>query len=117
MPYTDGFKARMVKRMGPPEDISATELAKKVGVSQPTLSRWMRQAGSLQTMDKDKQKSPEGDAAKRRSWTAEEKVRVVFEASSVGSGLGEGHYRGQTGASPGCGIAVRWEPADSAGLG
>ena len=66
--------------MARPKTSVRPELARKVGVSQPTLSRRTRQAGSLQAMDNDKKKSPEGDAAKRRSWTAEEKVRVVFEA-------------------------------------
>jgi transposase-like protein len=34
-------------------------------------------------MENDKRKSRADDAGKRRSWTAEEKVRVVFEASRL----------------------------------
>ncbi|QQR42592.1 transposase [Myxococcus xanthus] len=42
MPYTDAFKAQMVKRMVGPGAVSAAALARQVGVSQPTLSQWLR---------------------------------------------------------------------------
>ncbi|MCC6783757.1 MAG: hypothetical protein IT457_13015, partial [Planctomycetes bacterium] len=32
----------MVRRMAGPERVSATALAKEVGISQGTLSRWLR---------------------------------------------------------------------------
>ena len=38
MPYTDAFKAQMVKRMVSPGAVGALVLARHVGVSQPTLS-------------------------------------------------------------------------------
>jgi transposase-like protein len=45
--YSDGFKARMIQRMAGPEGISATLLAKEVGVSQNSLSWWLRKARTL----------------------------------------------------------------------
>jgi transposase-like protein len=42
--YSDSFKAQMVKKMLAPSGISATILVEKVGVSQPTLSKWKREA-------------------------------------------------------------------------
>lgn len=45
--YALGFKEAMVKKMSSPEAKSATELAQEVGVPQSTLSRWLRDFGSL----------------------------------------------------------------------
>lgn len=72
--YTDGFKARMVQRMAGPEGISAFALAREVGASQNSLSRWLRQAPTLASMSKKK---------KTRRWTAEEKFQVVLKAASL----------------------------------
>ena len=82
MSYTHGFKARMIERITGPEGISANALSQETGISQPTLSRWVRD-GSLGEMNKKK-------AKKRRTWTAAEKLRVVQQASQLpGSELGE----------------------------
>ena len=75
MPYTEGFKARMVQRIAGPNGITAYALSKEVGVSQPTLSRWVRER-SLSGMTDESPK-------KRRTWTATEKLRVVQEASQL----------------------------------
>ena len=47
MPYTDAFKAQMVNRMVGPSAVSASVLARQVGVSQPTLSPWLREANRV----------------------------------------------------------------------
>ena len=75
MPYTEGFKARMVQRIAGPKGITAYALSKEVGVSQPTLSRWVRER-SLSGMTDESPK-------KRRTWTATKKLRVVQEASQL----------------------------------
>jgi transposase len=75
VPYTEGFKARTIERIGGPERITAYALSKEVGVSQPTLSRWVRER-SLGGMTN---KGPK----KRRTWTATEKFRVIQEASQL----------------------------------
>jgi len=57
MIYSNGFRARMVRRMAGAERISASMWAKEVGVTQPTLSRWLRDARSVEGMGKRKSKS------------------------------------------------------------
>lgn len=72
----------MIQRMSGPEAISATQLSKEVGVSQNTLSRWLRQARTLGSMGKSREKAASGRRAPRR-WSAEEKVRIVLEATTL----------------------------------
>jgi len=87
--YSSGFKARMVKRMAGRESISANALSREVGVSQGTLSRWLRDAGTLVDMSKKSSKKSGGPGRSRRR-TADEKFRLVMEATSLtGEDLGE----------------------------
>lgn len=81
--YTAGFRARMVQRMAGPEGISATALAKEVGVPQPTLSLWLRRAPRVSAMTKDRDHQGESKARRNKSWTPEEKLRIVLQASSL----------------------------------
>lgn len=61
------------------EKISATRLAAEIGVAQPTLSRWLREASTLKGMGKDKRK----DATGPRNWSWEKKLEVVAESSQL----------------------------------
>lgn len=79
--YTAGFKARMIRRMAGPESISATALAKEVGVSQNTLSRWLRQASEAPPTVSPMSKKKRQPRSVRR--TAQEKLRLVLEASAL----------------------------------
>ena len=81
MQYTDGFKARMVRRMAGPEGISATRLARETGVAQATLSRWLRQASTLEGMGKGNRK--QAPSSGPRTWSWEKKLAVVAEASRL----------------------------------
>lgn len=76
MSYTQGFKSRMIERITGPEGITAYALSKEVGVSQPTLSRWVRER-SLSGMKDKSNKKP-------HKWTAAEKLGVVQESSQLG---------------------------------
>ncbi len=81
MIYPSGFKTRMIQRMAGPEGISASALSKEVGINQPTLSRWLRAARSLKGMGSKKDR---GDAVgKSKTWSAEEKLRVIGEATQL----------------------------------
>ena len=72
--YTQGFKETMVKKLAAGEARSATALAAQVGVPQSTLSRWVREYGSLAG------NTVEGKMAKHgKQWGAEEKLRAVIE--------------------------------------
>ncbi len=80
--YTQGFKARMIQRMCVPGGISAGELAEEVGVSQPTLSRWLRAARTLGPM-RNKDSRPANRAGRHQRWSAAEKLRIVTEAATL----------------------------------
>jgi transposase-like protein len=79
----------MIQRLSGPHAPSATMLSREVGVPQPTLSLWLRRARSLPPMANE----PHEDAKPPRSpksWSAEEKYRVVLEAATVADAdLGE----------------------------
>jgi transposase-like protein len=79
--YTAGFKARMVQRMAGPESLSATALAKEVGISQNTLSRWLRQASEAQPTVPPMTKKKRQSRSTRR--TAQDKLRLVLETSAL----------------------------------
>ena len=89
MEYSKGFKDRMVQRMSGARPISAGALSRDVGVSQPTLSKWLRQASldhpprffephSCEEVTMMSVKRPQ-------DWSPEEKLQVVLEASSLPS--------------------------------
>ena len=77
--YTEAFRAHMVRKMLPPNPITANALAAEVGLHQATLSRWLKEARTVGVMDKP-----------AKSWTTIEKLRVVVEASKLSNAaLGE----------------------------
>jgi transposase len=77
MPYSAKFREKMVAKMTGPRARSATALSREVGVSQGTLSRWLREA-------KEGRVSNENEGGSRRRWSPEEKVRIVMEAAALG---------------------------------
>jgi transposase len=79
--YTEGFKARMIERLAGPDPISATALSKQVGMSQATLSRWLKTATTITSMGSKKSKRPVG--ASPRKWSGVERLQVVLEAAAV----------------------------------
>lgn len=103
MEYPEVVKARMVRKMAGPAACSATALADETGIPQPTLSRWLREAGSVTGVSKAKTPSPErraplppapgtdAPAARRpQDLGPLEQAKVVLEASELGEDeLGE----------------------------
>ena len=81
--YTTGFKARMVQRMAGREGISATALAKEVGVSQNTLSRWLREASVAGATMAAMKKKPSSRKSSSRGRTAAEKFKIVLKAAAL----------------------------------
>ena len=83
--YSESFRNRMVEKMIGPRPKSATALATEVGVPQPTLSRWKREAGTVRrTMSPPEDGKPTPSPTKRpQDWTAEEKWALVTEAATV----------------------------------
>ena len=103
--FSDAFNARVVQRLIGPGAVSANALAEEVGVSQESLSRWLRAARSVGAMT---------PSSKKKQWTGAEKLRVVTEARGLsGSALGaflrrEGLHEAQLTA---------WRAAAEAALG
>ena len=85
MNYPEPFKQKMVLKMSGPAAISANELSEEVGVSQTSLSKWLREAGGDNAVAKKMNgKSSKTKAGKRpQDWTAEEKLGAVLEAVSL----------------------------------
>lgn len=78
-PYSEAFKSRIVRRLVGPSAGSANAVAQEVGVSQVTLSRWLRAARTVDGMTRPA----------TTQWTGAEKLRVVTEARGLrGSALG-----------------------------
>jgi transposase-like protein len=92
VPYSEKFKLRMIQRLTSPNAPSATRLSREIGVPQPTLSLWLRRARRLPAMmtkEHDEGAQPT-DPRPPKSWSAEEKYRVVLEAGTVADAdLGE----------------------------
>lgn len=89
MKYSAAFKAKMVQKMLGGR--SANSLAQEIGMNQPTLSKWLRDASSLRAVKRREQNEP-GKTEGRRpdDWSAEEKLEAVLEAKRLSdSELGE----------------------------
>ena len=74
--FSEVFKARAVQKMVGPGAVSANRLSKDVGVAQATLSRWLREARSVDGMTKPSKQS-------NQKWTGAEKLRVVRESHGL----------------------------------
>jgi transposase len=85
--YSEAFKRKLVQRMLLPHGPSANRLSEEVGIGQPTLSRWLREATTLEPVTK-RRKPP---ASKNRpieqkrpeDRSPDEKLRLVLESSAL----------------------------------
>jgi transposase len=74
-PFSIPYKQKMIERLTGKDASSARKVSRETGISQETLSRWLREARSLPLMP------GRTGAANRRS--IEEKIRVLSEASKL----------------------------------
>ena len=81
--YSQKFRLQMVQRMVGPNRMSATALAEEVGVPQPTLSRWLREARTLSCMSDDEKKQETAPPRPPNAWTPEERLQALLEASRL----------------------------------
>lgn len=79
--YSENFKARMVERLVGERAISANALSQEVGISRATLSRWLREAGSVATVSKKDHAKPR--ATRPEDWSAQEKLEAVLASASI----------------------------------
>jgi transposase len=79
-PFSLAFKQKTVERLTGKNPASARQVARDLGISQETASRWLREARSLPVVPPRKRET--------RVWSIEDKVRVLAEASHLtGEGL------------------------------
>jgi transposase-like protein len=84
--YSDGFKARMVRRLTGPAPISATKLAEEIGVCQSTLSRWLLEACREVKRGSGVERTTHATASRpvlADDFPAAEKLRLVREAAEL----------------------------------
>lgn len=81
MKYSEAFKSKMVRRMTGPDGLSANALAEDIGISQPTLSRWLRDSTSAKVSLMANSKTRKHK--RPRDWTPGEKIAVVAEAEGL----------------------------------
>ena len=79
--YSQRFRLQMVGRMIGPNRVSAMALSAEAGVSQPTLSRWLRNAGTVPNMANETQQKPKNKTPGR--WSPRERLEVVLEVSRL----------------------------------
>ena len=90
MEYSETLRSEMVAKMIGPQAVSANALSKRVGIRQPTLSRWLREARLTGVSRGSKRAAETPGRRQPKRWTAEEKLRIVTSAASLeGSALGE----------------------------
>ena len=70
----------MVQKMTGPGAQSAVALSGAAGVPQPTLSRWLREAGSVSGM---KTKRPPSAKPHSKSRSPQDKLRLIIEAAAL----------------------------------
>lgn len=75
----------MIERLSGPHALSATQLAGETGVSQSTLSKWLKAAGTVgpKMARRDNQKAPPTPSKRPGDLSAEEKLALVLEAATV----------------------------------
>ena len=106
MKYSQGLKSHMVRKLVGSERVSATALAREVGIPQTTLSRWLQSSGTvagLTVAPVSQGSEPIMKTRRPRDWTPEEKLQAVIEAQSLSEeelgaflrrkGLHEAHLR------------------------
>jgi transposase-like protein len=87
MAYTENFKAKIVRRLVGPHAVSAIQLAKEVGISHGTLSKWLRERGTRYPMvsrdDEDGSVVELRRSRRPQDWPAAERLEAVLEASAL----------------------------------
>lgn len=89
MVYSQGLRARLVQRLSGPRAVSATALSRETGISQQTLSRWLREASTLASMG-TRDSDVQGSQRPQQPLSAQDKLRIVMAAARLSeSELGE----------------------------
>ena len=82
MHYSSGLKARMIQRMSGGDLLSANKLSREVGISQNTLSRWLREALEEKNVKRNGHLAQRG-SVRPNDFPAAEKFRLVMELATL----------------------------------
>lgn len=74
-PFSQAYKQKMIERLTGKDAVSARQAAQETGISQETLSRWLRDAHSLPWMPPKKRRT--------KPWSVEEKAKVLTETARL----------------------------------
>jgi len=91
MRYPDRFKSAMIQRMTGSDPTAAGTLSDEVGVAQPTLSRWLREANIVDLSSGQdptigfltEAEKTEMERKRPKDWSPEAKLKAVLEASGL----------------------------------
>ena len=80
--YNDSFKVKLVQKMLSPNARPVSALSLETGINQGTLYRWRKEitVGGMSSNDADDKKPA---TKPPHQWSAEEKLAVVFEATTI----------------------------------
>lgn len=82
-PYSDDFKAAVVKKMLLPGSPGPKELSSQLGISRATLYSWAKKYANPKAMNSKNPQSPQ-------KWPVEKKLQAIIETSQLsGTDLGE----------------------------
>jgi transposase len=85
--YKASFKEAMVQKMSGPEGVSACSLSVETGVPQSTLSRWLRQYGTVEPG-----RSTMSNKKRPENWPAEQKLKTVQEYDALADEEAQGRF-------------------------
>ena len=74
-PFSQAYKQKMIERLTGQDAVSARQASQETGISQETLSRWLRDARSLPLMAPRKRRT--------KPWSVEEKAKVLTETARL----------------------------------
>lgn len=74
--YDEETKLAILKRMLPPENISATKLSQELGIPLSTIATWKKRAIEKGTFNSNNNKRP-------HMWSSEDKFHIVLETASM----------------------------------
>jgi transposase len=77
-PFSQAYKQKMIERLTGKDAMSARQASQETGISQETLSRWLRDARSLPLMAPRKRRT--------KPWSIEEKAKVLMETAGLARG-------------------------------
>lgn len=74
--YSDAFKSRMVKKMIGPHSMTGRALSLETGVSQASLSKWLREARSCSLQESKMTRKPQDR-------TLQEKLQIILQTTNL----------------------------------